>query len=220
MIVKEGIQYYEACKCYLDSYSERIFKASMITPEFRKKTFQTWDSAWLDDVVRNAHRCALNYMANFERIRHERSNSIALLGQSGAGKTHLLMAIANSLMDKNVSVLYFPFVEGFNELKSDLDHIEDRVTKMQKIDVLLIDDLFKGRTSPTPFQIEQMFGIVNYRYMNHLPVLISSERLMEDLLKIDEALGSRMYEMTRDYRVQLQGPKLNYRLKEDDHGRD
>ncbi len=126
------------------------------------------------------------------------------------------MAIANRLMERGIPLLYFPFVEGFNELKADLDNLETRISKMQKVDVLFIDDLFKGRTSPTPFQIEQMFAVVNYRYMNHLPLLISSERSNHDLLEIDEALGSRIYEMTRDFNTELRGKKLNYRLRGDD----
>jgi DNA replication protein DnaC len=216
IIVRDGIEYYVECECYLPIKQEKLFQASKITPNFRLKTFGVWNVAYLEENVRIAHTGALNYVSHFNRIRNTRRNSIALLGQSGCGKTHLLMAIANRLMERGIPLLYFPFVEGFNELKADLDNLETRISKMQKVDVLFIDDLFKGRTSPTPFQIEQMFAVVNYRYMNHLPLLISSERSNHDLLEIDEALGSRIYEMTRDFNTELRGKKLNYRLRGDD----
>lgn len=214
IVVKEGVEFYKPCECFVESRSERIFASSKITIEFRKKNFSTWDTAWLSDSVRDAHACAMAYSSSFDNIRSSRQNSIALLGQSGSGKTHLLMSIANLLIDKNIPVLYFPYVEGFNEIKDDLDNLETRITKMQKVDVLFIDDLYKGRQQPTAFQIEQTFSVVNYRYMNNLPLLISSERMVEDLIGIDEAIGSRIYEMTRDFRVELSGKNLNYRMRD------
>jgi DNA replication protein DnaC len=153
------------------------------------------------------------YSGNFDDIRHNRINSIALLGQSGCGKTHLLMAIANQLMDKGIPLLYFPFIEGFNEIKSNFDEMEAKINKMQTIDVLFIDDLFKGRIQPTPFQLEQMFAVINYRYMNNLSMLISSEKSIQEIMAFDEALGSRIYEMSKDFTVEIKGEGLNYRLR-------
>jgi DNA replication protein DnaC len=92
--------------------------------------------------------------------------------------------------------------------------MEAKINKMQTINVLFIDDLFKGRAQPTPFQLEQMFAIINYRYMNHLPMLISSEKSIQEIIAFDEAIGSRIYEMTREYRVELKGKDLNYRTRE------
>lgn len=218
IIKKNDIEYYNECECFKNTRSDRLFKASQITFEFRKKTFNSWDSSCLDDDVRNARIASQDYACNFEDIKTRRHNSIALLGQSGAGKTHLLMAIANQLMDNGIQVFYFPFVEGFNDLKSDFDNLNNRIEKMQKAEVLFIDDLFKGRKDSTQFQVEQMFGVVNYRYMNNLPMLISSEKLIEDLIQIDEALGSRIYEMSKDYVIELIGKKLNYRMRDDNDG--
>jgi DNA replication protein DnaC len=210
---RNDTEYYIRCECFNNSRQERLFKASEITLEFRKKSFDNWDTSWLEQEVRVAHKCALGYISKFKEIRNSKKNSIALLGKSGAGKTHLLMAVANNLINNNVQVFYFPFVEGFNDLKSDFDKLNNRIEKMQKAEVLFIDDLFKGRKDNTQFQIEQMFAVVNYRYMNNLPMLISSEKLVDDLLKIDEALGSRIYEMSKNFTVELVGGNINYRMR-------
>lgn len=215
IIKKDDVEYYVECDCFKNSKPQRLFKASQITPEFRGKTFGRWDTAWMQTSVNNAHKCAINYTGSFDTIRNTRKNSISLLGKSGAGKTHLLMAIANALIDRGIQVFYFPFVEGFNDLKSDFDNLNNRIEKMQKAEVLFIDDLFKGRKENTQFQIEQMFAVVNYRYMNNLPMLISSEKLVDEILKIDEALGSRIYEMSKNFTVELVGENLNYRMRED-----
>jgi DNA replication protein DnaC len=213
----EGYDVYVVCNCFKQGRAERIINSSQITVEFRKKTFQTFNPAFLPDMVRNIHRCALQYASNFKNIQHNRYNSIALLGQSGSGKTHLLMAVSNQIIAMNIPILYFPFVEGFNEIKNDLDNLEKRINKLQTIDVLFIDDLFKGRKEPTPFQMEQIFAVINYRYMNNLPVLISSEKTIEEIINFDEAIGSRIYEMTRDYRVEVLGKGINYRIRGDEN---
>lgn len=167
-------------------------------------------------MVQGAYHCARTYLERFDRIREERHNGIALLGRPGSGKTHLLMAVANGLMLRGVSVLYFPWVEGFNEIKDDLSLCEERINRMQKVEVLFIDDMWKGRTKPTDFQIEQMFAVINYRYMEKKPVLISSEKDIDQMCDIDEALGSRINEMCKDFRVILKGGReLNYRMRED-----
>lgn len=119
-------------------------------------------------------------------------------------------------MGSGNQVLYFPWVEGFNEIKDDFSVMEERIRKMQRVDILFIDDMWKGREKPTSFQIEQIFAVLNYRYMEHKPVMISSERDIDQMCDIDEALGSRINEMCKDYRVVLKGGReLNYRLREE-----
>jgi DNA replication protein DnaC len=203
------------CDCVLQIKIERLMRSSEITEEFRKLSFENFETVGKESIIIEAYNTAVSYYKKFDEIKNTRSNSIALLGQPGAGKTHLLMAIANRLITKKVvSVHYFPFVEGFNDLKDDFDLLEEKIDRMKKVDVLFIDDLFKGREMPTPFQIEQMFAVINYRYLNHKPILVSSEKMMEDLLDIDEALGSRIKQMTKDFLVEIEGDRklLNYRL--------
>jgi DNA replication protein DnaC len=141
---------------------------------------------------------------------------MALLGQVGSGKTHLLMAVSNNLLSKGIQVRYFEFVEEFNDLKSDFNRFKKKIDRLKEVEVLFIDDLFKGREHPTAFEATQMFGIINYRYLNKKPILISSEHTIDSLVEIDEAIGSRIFEMCHDFIVQIKGDlkELNYRLKD------
>jgi DNA replication protein DnaC len=203
------------CVCSKKRQSDHLLKFSEITEEFKKMTFGSFVLEGKLEAIRSAHQCAVDYFKVFDQIKDHRCNSISLLGQSGTGKTHLLTALANNLiMKKQVSVLYFPFVEGFNNLKDDFNLLEEKLTKMKRISVLFIDDLFKGRSFPTDFQIEQMFGVINYRYLNHKPIMISSEKTVDELCDIDEALGTRIYQMSKDYTVVIKGDRrvLNHRL--------
>ncbi|MGL5439837.1 MAG: DNA replication protein, partial [Filifactoraceae bacterium] len=84
------------------------------------------------------------------------------------------------------------------------------MNRYKKAKVLLIDDLFKG--SVTKSDVNIVFEIVNFRYFNNLPMIVSSEKCVEELLDIDEAIGSRLIEMSKDYLVVMKGKKLNYRV--------
>lgn len=208
------------CDCVEKRKSNRLMKSSEITDEFKRLGFQNFCTDGKPQVIIDAYECALEYYQDFENVRKERRNSIALLGQPGAGKTHLLTAIANNLIQrKQVPVLYFPYVEGFNDLKDDFNMLEEKLDRMKKVDVLFIDDLFKptGRDRKpraTEWQVEQMYAVINHRYLNHQPIMISSELTVDELVDVDEALGTRIYEMCQDFCVVIKGDRkiLNHRL--------
>lgn len=206
------------CDCVKWKYVHRILKASQITDEFKKLGFKNFSLEGKPQIIHDAYECALEYYREFENIRNQRKNSIALLGQPGSGKTHLLTAIANNLMKmKNVPVLYFPYVEGFNDLRDDFDKLEEKLGRMKNIDVLFIDDLFKpvgSKAKVTDWQIEQLYAVINYRYLNYKPIMVSSELTLDELADVDEALSSRIYEMCSDFTVVIKGDRkiLNHRL--------
>lgn len=126
----------------------------------------------------------------------------------------MLMATANKLLSDGIEVVYFPWVEGCADLKSDFDTLSDKIHRLQTVEVLYIDDLFKGRQKPTDFQLEQIFSIINYRYLNRLPIMISSEWSIARMCDFDEATGSRINKMCREYKVMLDEEGLNYRLRD------
>ncbi|MEJ8548429.1 DnaA ATPase domain-containing protein [Brevibacillus borstelensis] len=213
---------WEWCTCYLQ---KRTLAASKITEDFKEKGFKNFSLNGRPDIVKELFQVARDYALKFKEIRKERRNSIAFLGNPGVGKTHLLMAVCNNLMHQNIPVIYFPWVEGWNEIKDDFDLLNKRVNMLKECDLLFIDDLFKGRPmdeqgrgGPTPFQLEQLFGIVNYRYLEKKPIMISSEWSFEKIVKLDEGIGSRLVQMCKDYTVEVEGNpfELNYRLVEGD----
>lgn len=210
----EGHEYAVPCECRKERSAERLMRSSKITEEFQKKTFENFKLEGRPLIVAEAFQAARNYVQRFEEIKYTRKNSVALLGRPGCGKTHLLMAISNNLLHKGIGVVYFPWVEGFNEIKDNFDLMEQRIGQLQRAEVLYIDDMFKGRREPTDFQLEQLFAIINYRYLENKPVLISSEKTIAQICEYDEGIGSRINEMCRDYKVTLTGGiELNYRLQ-------
>lgn len=200
-VVSLGTRTVAECKCQQERRQERLFKSSRITEQFRSVGFRGFETTNRPQCVRDALNIALDYYHRFEEIKSTRQNSMALLGPPGSGKTHLLMAVCNGLMRQEVGVHYFPWVEGFGDLKDNLDELESRLEVMRQVDVLFIDDLFKGRTFPTDFQLEQLFSVVNYRYNERKPMLVSSERDIDAISEIDQGIARRLWEPSKGHRA-------------------
>ncbi|WP_083669783.1 ATP-binding protein [Paenibacillus amylolyticus] len=213
---------WEDCPCTKDRAIERLMKSSQITEKFRQKTLSNFTTAGRPELVKESHQAAVEYAEAYTAIKDTPQNSMALLGKSGAGKTHLLMGVSNNLLKKGVGVLYFPYIEGFSELKDNLNTVGTRLQQLKQVEVLFIDDLFKGGKKdphtgikmPSDWEVEKMIEVINHRYLEQKPTLVSSERDIADLCDIDEALGGRIHEMCKDYMVIITGGlEMNYRLQ-------
>ncbi|MFD2172415.1 ATP-binding protein [Tumebacillus lipolyticus] len=208
------------CSCAQWRIARRLLKSSHMSEELQQLAFANFVKDGRPEAVVGAYECAFDYYRTFDQRRSNRQNGIAMLGVPGVGKTHLLAAIANSLVKKKgIHVHYFPHVEGFEDIRSDLDKAEEKMRIMKQADVLWWDDLFKGRETPTPYQLDCIFNVLNHRYLHNLPIMVSSERDIDTICSMDMGIGSRIYEMTRDHIAILMptdkvGVKeLNYRLR-------
>ncbi len=200
------------CECFTIRQARGMMKRSGISAEFQKKTFDNFTTK-NNPQLTNAKTKAMQYAKNFMQTEHARYNSIMFCGQAGAGKTHLGTAICGELMNRGVAVIYMAYRNALTRLKQNIIDEESYNREMNhyaSARVLYIDDLLKGKITDSDVNI--MYEIVNYRYMNNLPVIISTEKSLDAIIEFDEAIGSRMIEMCRCNIIQLQGEELNYRL--------
>lgn len=203
---------FKRCDCFELREAELKFEKSGIKDNsFTFANFEEWN-----EISKQMKKVATDYFKNFDNIKDLRQNSIAFLGQVGGGKTHLTIALGlNILKSKRITVVYLNYRETVTELKQNMldeEFYKKQLSKFQNAKVLLIDDMLKGKTTDSDKNI--LFEIINYRYINHLPIIISSEYDLNALLNFDEAIGSRIYEMCKDYIVEVtKDIKNNYRLR-------
>lgn len=209
------------CECVALNISKNIVELAGINKEDEAKTFKNFEKSKFDNI-NFAKENAIEYVKKFKEIEKNRFNSICFLGiiengekkGVGTGKTHLGIAITNNLLHKGVAVRYFSYREEITKIKQTItDHevYQRELNKWKTCKVLFIDDMFKGRTTESDVNI--MFEIVNHRYLSRLPMIITSELDIDGMNNIDQAITSRIYEMSRGFINILGGNNANYRYE-------
>ena len=81
-----------------------------------------------------------------------------------------------------------------------------------------MDDLFKSEKGkvPTSADINIAFEILNARYQDPTKItILSSERIIRELMSIDEAIASRIYQMSQGFYLEIKpNPRMNQRTRE------
>lgn len=126
-------------------------------------------------------------------------NPLFIYGNSGLGKTHLMHAIGNYIVqNSNKKVLYVTsekFVDDFlniyrnNSDANNFDAISNFKQKYRNIDVLMIDDIqYLEIASKTQ---QEFFNTFNELHTNNKQIIISSDRSPDDLKKLEDRLRTR-----------------------------
>lgn len=143
-------------------------------------------------------------------------------GASGSGKTHLCTAICKKLLDDGRSVRYELWREISRQLKaSALDgKVHSKLfASLKDVEVLYLDDFLKTARGnrPSGADIVLAFDIIAARYNTKSLTLLSTELAVDELLSLDVALGSRIYEMCHNGAQYLSfaGDDKNWRLRSD-----
>lgn len=212
-VEKEGRIVYAVCECREANEIRKRWERTGYMKIFAGKTMESYITEGKHKAIHRAKRMAMHYVENFPTSGKGKKPSIVFGGTVGAGKTHLCMAIASELMNRNVGVEYLSYRESVTDLKqtvTDSINYKKAINKYLKAPVLLIDDLFKGRITDSDINI--FFEIINHRYLHQRPIIVSSEFSHNQLIEIDEAIGSRIVEMCRGYIIHFGDHDLNHRL--------
>ncbi len=123
-----------------------------------------------------------------------RYNPFFLYGGPGLGKTHLVQAIGNELLKVNpkIKVLYTPISSFYSDFIKSLQSkkIDEFRQKFRKLDVLIIDD-FQMIMNKDASQAE-FFDIFNDLTQHDKQIIVTSDRLPDQIKSVDERLASRL----------------------------
>ena len=142
-------------------------------------------------------------------------------GCVGAGKSHICTAIVREALLKHWAVLYVSWPQESTKIKAEITEAEtynSMISGLKDIDLLYIDDFFKPYNDlpPTGADVRLAYEILNFRYINRKPTIISSERYLSELEEIDAATGTRIYEMAKGYTLLIRrDPARNQRKNEE-----
>ncbi len=155
----------------------------------------TFDNFVVGNSNRLAHDAALSVAENPGKIY----NPLFLYGNSGLGKTHLMYAIGNYIVEhSNKKVLYVTseeFVEDFvginrkDEKGTNFDSVNFFKNKYRNIDVLMIDDI-QFLSNATQSQ-QEFFHTFTRLHNDSKQIIISSDRSPNDLKDLEDRLRTR-----------------------------
>ena len=181
---------------------EKIIKNSKMSKRNLGYRFENFE---VNSSNRNVFQNLKKYS---EKLVNEiEKKGVILVGNNGVGKTHLACSIANELMKNGIPVIYGTLINLLAEIRNSYD-LDNNVSEMEiiklyeNVDLLIIDDL--GKEKPSEWGLEKLFTIINSRYENNLPVIITTnynqntliERIsLNGEIETAKSIISRLYEM-------------------------
>lgn len=170
----------------------------------KKQRFETF-------VVGNSNRFATAAAQAVAKDPGNVYNPLFIYGNSGLGKTHLMHAIGNAILEVNpgAKVKYVTSETFTNEIINAIQNhtVKDFQEKYRTIDCLIIDDIQflenKERTQ------EEFFHTFNALKEANKQIVISSDRHPQSMDKLEERLRSRF---VNGLTVDIQPPDLETRI--------
>ena len=165
------------------------YKKAHLNPDYTFENFMVGESN------RFAQATALAVAENPGKMY----NPLFIYGNSGLGKTHLMHAIGNYIVENsNKKVLYESsndFVNeflGLNRVFNNGNNLEKKAAfkeKYENIDVLIIDDIQFLGTAPK--SQTEFFHTFNTLFDNKKQIIISSDNSPDDLKNLEDRLRTR-----------------------------
>lgn len=169
--------------------AEKYRKEANMSERFKTRTFDNFNV--VNEMQKSAFEKAVKYAENIKENVKNGTNIIFMGGGSyGTGKTHLACAIANKILDKGTPVKVLNITTLVDELKEFSQKFKD---ELKTVKVLLIDDM--GKENGTSWLCSEIYGIINARYENNLPTIITTEGTLNDL--------------EGNYKVEIDGKTVN-----------
>lgn len=147
-------------------------------------------------IIGSNNDLAVSVANNIVEQPGEKYNPFFLYGGPGLGKTHLVQAIGNAIVEKHpkLRVLYIPVSSFYSEfiksIRNNRGKGDEFRQKFMKVDVLIIDD-FQMIVGKEQSQVE-FFDIFNSLYQANKHIIVTSDRLPDQIKSVDERLASRL----------------------------
>ncbi|MBQ8747815.1 MAG: chromosomal replication initiator protein DnaA [Clostridia bacterium] len=121
-------------------------------------------------------------------------NPLLIYGPSGLGKTHLMYAITNKLLERNpeMNAIYVGGEDFANQLIESIKRQTNYTfrEKYRKADILLIDDIqFIAGKEATQ---EEFFHTFNALYQDKKQIILTSDRPPKEMVTLEERIRTRL----------------------------
>ena len=201
----------EACVCRAADIAEgartRLFELSRLD-RLSHLTFENFESRgnknakFMTPQDGHSLQAAKEMAENFARSPQ---GWLLIEGGYGCGKTHLAAAIANFAVNMGTPTLFITVPDLLDTLRfafSDPETtFEARFEEVRNANLLVLDDF--GTQNATGWAQEKLFQIINFRYINKLPTVITTNLMLDE---IESRIRSRLQDEEFVAHVRITAP--------------
>ena len=161
----------------------------------RRMTFASFDLHSNTELTEAQRSSLLSAKSYAQRWAERPYGWLALYGKYGVGKTHLAVAAAIEREERGDEVFFCTIPDLLDHLRASPDHNNwirqfDLLERLKTVDVMILDEM-KER-SGGPSAEEKLFQVVNYRYEERLPTIITSAVTVEKIMEVRPEIASRL----------------------------
>ena len=167
---------------------QKIIGESGMGRRFLCRTFETFK---VTKENQKAYTMAKEYADSFDDLMPKRGqpepgrNGLFIAGPTGTGKTHLAAAIANQLIHKGNPVICMTMIDLLARIRKTFNREgvdESTVLNLYKtVPLLIIDDI--GKETPTEWAISTIYNIINGRYEEYMPTIVTTNYDVNTLIE-------------------------------------
>ncbi|EWM53839.1 ATP-binding protein [Ruminococcus flavefaciens] len=138
-------------------------------------SFDTFSLSYYSGENYNAMKNILEFTKQYAATFSPDSKSILMFGQTGLGKTHLSLAIANKVLEKGYGVIYDSAINILRKIEKEhfsREHSSEMIDLVMDTDLLILDDM--GTEYESQFYTATIYNIINTRLNRGKPSIIST----------------------------------------------
>jgi DNA replication protein DnaC len=188
------------CDCMRNILREEACKIANAGSTLPLFTFDTFDLSYYPDTidsesgfnVRWHMEKVFNHCKKYAEDFKHADTSLLLLGKTGLGKTHLALAIANTVIEQGYGVIYDTAQNIFMRMEDEnFGRSEKKYTfSVLDCDLLILDELPDFVSS---FSVNSFYNIINTRMLHHRPMVVSTNLTENEIVaKYGERIFSRL----------------------------
>ena len=196
------------CQCRMkeavQAKFDRLYRMSNLEA-FQHMTFETFKAQGRVGLGSEQVRSLQNAYSQALQFARDFNGWLLLTGSFGTGKTHLAAAITHQAVQSGIESMFLTVPDLLDWLRNSFNggdlSFEERFDEIRNIPLLVLDDL--GTENATPWVREKIFQIINHRYLNRLPTVITTNL---DMQRIEERISSRLQDSELVLKVTISAP--------------
>lgn len=204
---KTGELIKEPCECLKKAYQRKL-REKIGLNSGKKETFETFDlNVFPDDKLPGQEFSQREIMRMYKTVCEKWAGEypdspyrdLVLTGGTGLGKTFLLRAMAERLIERDRNVLIISAYTMLDMLRKSYFENDNSAAELLETEILMIDDLGSEPLMQN-VTVEQLFNLLNERQNRNLSTVISTNL---DMAKFRERYTERIASRLRDSKCKV-----------------